>query len=229
MKGDDFIHVCQVLDEFVSALDDVVADRRSQPGDDLISRLVAARTGGGDRFSDEELVFLCIMCFVAGNETTRALIGNGLFALLQNPAQGALLSHRPDLVKNAVDEALRYDSPLQMTKRVATRDVEIGGKQIRDGDQVLLCLGAANRDPAVFDQPDTFDVARDAREHLAFGHGMHGCLGAALAQIQAEAVFECLRRRPERLELVPGPAAWQDHSFIVRGLRHLPVSVSGSR
>lgn len=229
MKGDDFTHVAQVFDEFVAALDEVVAERRSRPGDDLISRLIAARTGGGDRFTDEELVFLGIMCFVAGNETTRALIGNGLLALLQNPAQGALLRRRPELLAGAVDEVLRYDSPLQMTKRLATREVELDGKSIRPGDQILLALGAANRDPAVFGAPDTFDIARDAGAHLAFGHGMHGCLGALLARMQAEVAFGGLFARPEQLELEAGPPDWQDHSLIVRGLRHLPVTIRAGR
>jgi hypothetical protein len=128
-----------------------------------------------------------------------------------------------------VGEALRYDSPLQLTKRVATRDVEIGGKQVRDGDQVLLCLGAANRDPEPFADPDEFDIGRDAEGHLAFGYGMHGCLGGLLAQLQAEVAFECLYRATERMELAAGLLEWQDHSFIVRGLRHLPVVLRGAR
>ncbi|WP_322754537.1 cytochrome P450 [Frankia sp. Cas3] len=225
MKAGDFTHVCDVVEEFADALDDVVAQRRSRPGDDLISQLLAAATGGGDTLSDEELAFVCIMCFVAGNETTKSLIGNGLRALLAHPDQGALLHRRPELAKSTVDEALRYDSPLQLTKRLATRDVEIDGKQIRAGEQILLCLGAANRDPAVFSRPDEFDITRDTKGHLAFGYGMHGCLGGLLAQLQAEVAFERLYRRPQRLELRTEELDWQDHSFIVRGLKHLPVSL----
>ncbi|MDT3439531.1 MULTISPECIES: cytochrome P450 [unclassified Pseudofrankia] len=228
MRADDFVRVAQVVDLFAHALDEVVAHRRSAPGDDLISHLLAARTGGGgDRLSDEELVFVCIMCFVAGNETTKSLIGNGLLALLRHPDQGDLLRDRPALGKSAVTEALRYDSPLQLTKRVATRDVEIGEERVRTGDQVLLCLGAANRDPAVFGEPDDFDIGRDARGHLAFGHGMHGCLGGVLAELQAEIAFDHLFRRVGRLELLGGQLQWQDHSFIVRGLKNLPVTVRG--
>jgi hypothetical protein len=228
MKADDFAHVGEVVEAFAQALDEVVADRRARPGDDLVSQLLAARTGGGDRLSDEELVFVCIMCFVAGNETTRSLIGNGLLALLRHPVQGARLRERPELLTGAVNEALRYDSPLQLTKRLATRDVEIGGKQVKEGDQVLLCLGAANRDPAVFSQPDEFDITRDARGHLAFGHGMHGCLGGLLAELQAEIAFDCLFRRAGRMELVGEQLEWQDHSFIVRGLQRLPISLRGT-
>lgn len=225
MSGADFAHVCDVVERFAAELDAVLAQRRSRPGDDLISRLLAARTTGGDRLSDEEIVFVCMMCFVAGNETTKSLIGNGLLALLGNPEQDALLRRRPELLPRAVAEVLRYDSPLQQTKRVATRDAEIGGQRVREGEQVLLCLGAANRDPEVFDRPEDFDITRQAQEHLAFGHGMHGCLGGVLAGLQAEVALECLYRRPERLEPDWDELQWQEHSFIVRGLTRLPVSV----
>ncbi|HEX3789670.1 MAG TPA: cytochrome P450 [Pseudonocardiaceae bacterium] len=229
MKADDFTHVGQVVETFAHALDEVVAERRARPGGDLISELLAARTGGGDRLSDEELVFVCIMCFVAGNETTKSLIGNGVLALLRHPEQDARLRREPELVASTVAEALRYDSPLQLTKRLATQDVEVGDKVIHAGDQVLLCLGAANRDPDVFVRPDEFDIARPAGPHLAFGYGMHGCLGGLLAQAQAEVALDCLYRRPESLELAAGQLEWQDHSVIVRGLKQLPVSVCGGR
>lgn len=215
MKGEDFTRVADVVERFAHALDAVIAVRRECPGDDLISRLLVTRTGGGDRLSDEELVFVCIMCFVAGNETTKSLVGNGILAHLTHDV-------RPEPV-NAVNETLRYDSPLQLTKRLATRDVEIGDATIREGDQVLLCLGAANRDPEVFTDPDTFDPGRDTTGHLAFGHGMHGCLGGLLAGLQAEVAFETLFRH--RITLVGEPLEWQDHSFIVRGLKRLPVSI----
>jgi cytochrome P450 len=228
MKADGFAHVGDVVASFAHALDDVLIERRSRPGDDLISQLLAAETGNGDRLSDEEVVFVCIMCFVAGNETTKSLIGNGLLALLRHPGQAARLHHNPDSVKHAVDEALRYDSPLQLTKRLATRDVEIGEKCVREGDQVLLCLGAANRDPAVFSRPDDFDITRSTKGHLAFGYGMHGCLGGMLAQLQAEVAFGRLFRRDECLELGEEEVDWQDHSFIVRGPRQLRVSVRGT-
>ncbi|WP_262402988.1 cytochrome P450 [Actinomadura sp. CNU-125] len=116
-----------------------------------------------------------------------------------------------------------------MTKRLATRDVNIGGELIRRGDQILLCLGAANRDPEVFAEPDEFDLARNATEHLAFGHGMHGCLGGVLAELQAGVAFEHLYRRPERMELAGRILEWQDHSFIIRGLERLPVDIKGGR
>ncbi|CAJ62096.1 MULTISPECIES: cytochrome P450 [Frankia] len=228
--------VGEVVATFADAMAGVIAARRARPGDDLVSRLLAARTGGGDRLTDTELGFLCIMCFVAGVETTTALIGNGLLALVHHPDTAALLHRRPELVAAAVEEALRYDSPLQLTKRLATRDVELGGSRIRAGEQVLLCLGAANRDPAVFDRPDTFDITRPAGGHLAFGHGMHGCLGGMLARAQAEIVFGCLTGRAERLAPAVdrhGDAGGRDlprqeHSLIVRGLTSLPVALAGA-
>ncbi|HJQ48331.1 MAG TPA: cytochrome P450 [Amycolatopsis sp.] len=225
MKGDDFTHVCEVVESFVSALDEVVAARRREPGDDLISRLLATETAGGDRLSDEELIFVCIMCFVAGNETTKSLIGNGLLALLRHPAQVALLRENPQLTGAAVSEALRYDCPLQLTKRLTTCEVEIGGTLIPEGAQVLLCMGAANRDPAKFERPDEFDLTRDATGHLAFGHGMHGCLGGILAEVQAQAAFAALLRQTEEIRLAADELEYQDHSFIVRGLRSLPVAL----
>lgn len=223
MGVEDFTRVREVVEVFTAALSDLVEHRRAHPGEDLVSRLLTARTGGGDRLGTEEIVFVCMMCFVAGNETTRALVGNGLLALLGSPGPGLA----PDTVPGAVRETLRYDSPLQMTKRLALRDTWIGGQEIRAGDEVLLCLGSANRDEQVFDDPDTFDVVRDTRRHLAFGHGMHGCLGGALAQTQTEVLYTELVSRPERLTLVAAPRRWQDSSFIVRGLSSLPVEVHG--
>ncbi|RZT86836.1 hypothetical protein EV383_3735 [Pseudonocardia sediminis] len=226
MTPADLVRVRDVVEEFSGALTGVLAHRRAHPGEDLLSRLLAARTGAGDALDHEEIVFVAIMCFVAGNETTTALVGNLLLALLRNPEQDALLRRRPGLVRGAVDEALRYDSPLQLTKRVPTRDVEIGGVPIAAGEQVLLCLGAANRDPAAFDRPDEFDITRTAPGHVGFGHGMHGCLGAALATLVAEVAVGALYRTGARLRPSGAEITWQQHSGIVRGPAHLPVDLS---
>ncbi|MFJ4657095.1 cytochrome P450 [Nocardia sp. NPDC088792] len=223
MQAADFDRVRTVVAEFAAALTGVLAARRAQPGGDLISRLLAARTAGGDALSEEELVFVCIMCFVAGNETTKSLIGNGALALLRHPEQARALRRTPGSVKAVVTEALRYDSPLQLTKRLATREVELGGQTIRAGDQVLVCLGAANRDPEVFARPDEFDPVRGGSGHLAFGHGMHGCLGGQLAELLAETAFAWLSKLD--LEPLTGEFEWQEHSFIVRGLKNLPVAI----
>ncbi|MFF0612894.1 cytochrome P450 [Nocardia tengchongensis] len=227
MQEADFIRVREVVEEFAAALGEVLERRRREPGDDLISRLLATRTTGGDALSDEELIFVGIMSFVAGNETTKSLIGNGTLALIRHPDQARLLREGAATVKTAVTEALRYDSPLQLTKRLATKDVEVGGEIIRAGDQVMVCLGAANRDPEVFERPDDFDLVRGGGGHLAFGHGLHGCLGGQLAELLAEEAFTGLRE----LDLTPlsDEFVWQEHSFIVRGLAHLPVAVQGTR
>ncbi|GAB4588906.1 cytochrome P450 [Nocardia sp. IFM 10818] len=223
LKITDLTHVNAAIDGFTETLRPVIAERRAAPGEDLISRLVTARTQGGDTLTDDEVTALCIMCFVAGTETTKSLIGNAVLALLRYPAQAARLRASPDLVPAAVTEALRYDCPLQLTKRLATRDLDIGGERIRAGDQVLLCLGAANRDPEVFDRPDVFDVTRPGGAHLAFGHGMHGCLGGALAGLQAEIALRLLFSAD--LELPSTDIDWQDHSFILRGPSRLPIAL----
>lgn len=228
LKAPDMVHACGVVDSFVRELRAVMDERRAAPGDDLISALLAARTAGGDRLSDEEVAFVCIMCFVAGNETTAALIGNAVLALLQHPAQGELLRRRPELAPSAVQEALRYDSPLQVTKRLVIDQVQIDDVMLREGDQVLLCLAAANRDPAVFADPDAFDITRSANGHVAFGHGMHGCLGGTLATVQAEVALAELFGRSGRLAATPARLQWQSHSAIVRALESLPVVVGSS-
>lgn len=229
MQAGDVTRACAALEAFGARLADVVTERRSRPGDDLVSRLIAARTGGGDRLSDEEVVCVCIMCFVAGTETTTALIGNGLLALLGHPAQRALLRRTPDLLAGTVDEVLRYDSPLQLTKRLATGAARIGAETVQAGDQVLLCLGAANRDPQAFEAPDEFDITRRSRAHLAFGTGMHGCLGGFLARLLTEVAFEHLVLRRDAVELLGDEVDRQGAGYLVRGVTKLPVAVRRAR
>lgn len=212
LNSDDLARVADVVESFVSVLVAVLRD--APPG--LLTDLATARTAGGDRLTEEETALLGIMCCVAGTETTSALIGNAALAVLRRPG-GIAAGSAP----TAVRETLRYDSPLQMTKRIATRDVEIGGTRIAAGDQVLLCLAAANRDPAVFADPDTFDPTREPGPHLGFGFGMHGCLGSTLAEMQACAVLDALAEGPD-LRLT-GMVSWQTDSLIVRTPRTLPV------
>ncbi|MFE7718081.1 cytochrome P450 [Nocardia rhizosphaerihabitans] len=229
MKAEDLTRVRTVVELFADALAEVLAERRARPGADLISRLLAARTAGGDHLTDEELIFVCIMCFVAGTETTKSLIGTATLALLRHPDQAAMARRSPERLGAAVAEALRYDTPLQLTKRQATRDVAIGGETIRAGDHVLVCLGAANRDPEMFARPDEFDITRTPGAHLAFGHGMHGCLGGALAELQTRIALDALLRRHPRLTTPHAEFAWQEHSFLLRGLAGLPMSFGASR
>lgn len=221
MVKDDFEKVSAVLDDYMAYLSGVIDARRQAPRDDLISQLLALHIDD-DRLTQEELIFVCIMCFVAGNETTKSLIGNGIHALLEHPQQYQLLQARPELIPGGVQEALRYETPLQHTKRLATRDLLIDGQVIKAGEQILLCLGSANRDEQVFAGAERFDVERKTKGHLAFGYGMHGCLGALLAERQAQAVFGQLLQGPRALRTEAAPR-WQSGSFIVRSLAALDV------
>jgi len=199
--------------------------RRRNPGDDLTSQLVQAEEAG-DKLSNEELAANIVLLFGAGHETTVNLIGNGLLALYRNPDQLALLKANPSLMSNAIEEFLRYDSSVQMTGRVALEDIEdLGGKRIPKGESVLCLLGSANRDPAVYpDRPDQLDIRRPNVRPLSFGGGIHFCLGAQLARIEAEiAISTLLRRLPElRLDDAENPE-WRP-TFVLRGLKRLPAS-----
>jgi cytochrome P450 len=199
--------------------------RRRQPGDDLTSQLVQAEEDG-NKLTNEELTANIILLFGAGHETTVNLIGNGLLALFRNPDQLALLKARPELIGNAIEEFLRYDSSVQLTGRVALEDIEdVGGQRIEKGQNVLCLLGSANRDPAVYpDRPDQLDVTRPNVRPQSFGGGIHHCLGAQLARIEAEiAIATLLRRMPDiRPDDVENPE-WRP-TFVLRGLKHLPAS-----
>ena len=199
--------------------------RRRQPADDLTTQLVQAEEAGS-KLSNEEMTANIILLFGTGHETTVNLIGNGLLALHRNPDQLALLRANPSLITNAVEEFLRYDSSVQLTGRVALEDVEdLGGKTIPKGETVLCLLGSANRDPAVYpDRPDRLDITRPNMKPLSFGGGIHFCLGAQLARIEAEiAISTLLRRLPElRLDDAKNPE-WRP-TFVLRGLKRLPAS-----
>lgn len=199
--------------------------RRKNPGEDLTTQLVQAEEDGS-KLTNEELTANIILLFGAGHETTVNLIGNGLLALHRHPDQLALLKARPDLISNAVEEFLRYDSSVQLSGRVALEDIEdLGGKRIPKGDTVLCLLGSANRDPAIYpDRPDSLDITRPNVRPLSFGGGIHHCLGAQLARIEAEiAISTLLRRLPElRLDDADNPE-WRP-TFVLRGLKRLPAS-----
>ena len=199
--------------------------RRKQPGDDLTTQLVQAEEDGR-KLSNEELTANIILLFGAGHETTVNLIGNGLLALYRNPDQLALLKANPGLITNAIEEFLRYDSSVQLTGRVALEDIEdLGGKRIPKGESVLCLLGSANHDPAVYpDHPERLDIARPNVKPLSFGGGIHFCLGAQLARIEAEiAISTLLRRLPDlRLDDAENPQ-WRP-TFVLRGLKRLPAS-----
>jgi hypothetical protein len=197
--------------------------RRKQPGDDLISLLVQVEEAG-EKLTEEELFANVILLFGAGHETTVNLIGNGLLALHRNPEQVAKLRAEPALLPNAIEELLRYDSSVQMTGRVALEDIEVGGVPIKRGENIINLLGAANRDPEAFEQPDRLDVARPGVRAISFGGGIHHCLGAQLARIEGEiAIGTLLRRLPTlTLDNIETPE-WRP-TFTLRGLKTLPAT-----
>jgi cytochrome P450 len=200
----------------------LIADRRADPREDIISALIEAQEEGG-RMTEEELLGTCVLLLVAGHETTVNLFGNGLLALLRHPDQAALLKRQPDLLPSAVEEMLRYESPVQRgTFRVTTAPVEVGGTLLGVGEQVSAVLGAANRDPGQFPEAGNFDINRTPNRHLAFGLGIHFCLGSALARTEARIGFGRLLDRLPNLRLISEAVEWNQNTLI-RGLRHLPL------
>jgi cytochrome P450 len=200
---------------------DLVEARRNQPRNDLLSALLAAETAG-DKLTHAELLSTATLLFIAGFETTMNLVGNGTLALLRNPDQLARMRDDPSLVRTGVEELLRYDGPVHVTARIAKEDVEIGGEIVREGEQAVAILGAANRDPEQFPDPDRLDVGRVPNRHLAFGGGPHFCLGAALARMEGQIAFETMLRRLPDLELATEHPTYRDH-YVIRGLDRLQV------
>jgi cytochrome P450 len=203
---------------------EAIAERRAEPRDDLLTALTQVRDGG-EALSDNEILDNAIFLYAAGHETTVNLIGNGLLALLDHPDQMDRLRADPELAANAVEECLRYDSPVQFTRRITTAAVELGGQSVPAGSIVLVCLGAANRDPDFWGPTaDEFDVGREgARRHLSFGHGVHRCLGAALGRVEAQVALEALVRRFPALSLAGTPR--RNDRIVLRGVDTLPVSL----
>jgi cytochrome P450 len=205
-------------------LRELVRKRRADPDDSLLSALVAAEEEG-DRLSSDELVSTALLLLLAGFETTVNLIGNGAVALLGQRAPWQLLGEEPALVPAAVEELLRYDSPVQMTSRIATEDVEVDGVVIPRGASIIVAIGGANRDPDVFDEPDSLRIDRpDASRHLAFSLGVHHCLGAVLARLEARIAIEELTRRYPGLEMTGTPS--RRPLLVLRGFESVPVRAS---
>src|SRR5262245_11426681 len=200
----------------------LIEERRRAPRPDLLSALIAAEEAG-DRLTTQELFATGILLFIAGHETTVNLIGNGTLALLRNPEQMQRLRAEPGLIAGAVEELLRYDSPVQRTGRLLYEDVTINGKTIPKGSIAVALIGAANRDPAHFPDPDRLDIARTDNRHLAFGWGIHFCLGAPLARLEGQIAFGTLLRRLPRLALAAEQVEYRETSTL-RGLRALPVT-----
>jgi len=211
-----------VIDDYFRQL---VAQKRAQPADDMLTELIQAEEAG-DRLNEGELLATITLLFVAGYETTTNLIGNGLRALLLHPDQLERLRQDRSLIKSAVEEMLRYDSPVQLTARVVLQDgVSINGVDLAKGDQVITLLGSANRDPRTFEEPDRFDIARQGASPLSFSAGIHYCLGASLARTEGQVVFGALLDHYPSIE-----PAWSDQeplryrdNVVLRGLESLPV------
>jgi cytochrome P450 len=205
-------------DDFVAYLRGLLPARRRAPGDDLISALVQASDEGA-ALTEDEVVSLCMLLLIAGHETTRSLIGAGVLALLSQPAELAALRAAPELMEQAVEETLRFDPPVQMLIRFALRSAEVAGVTIPEGSLALMLVGAANRDEAVCPEPDSFRVTRRPGRHLAFGHGIHFCLGAPLARLEAAVALRLLLPALPGLRVAAEPE-WRPNT-VLRGLEHL--------
>jgi cytochrome P450 len=201
----------------------IIGLRRREPRADLISALVAVEEQG-DALSEPELVNMCTLLLIAGHETTVNLIGNGMLALLRHPDELLQLRAEPSLLSSAIEELLRFDSPVQLTARIATEPLEIDGRRIEAGQWILPLLGAANHDPAQFPDPEKLDLTRTPNNHLAFGRGIHFCLGAPLARLEGQIAIGALVRRFPNLELAGEPI--RRNQITLRGLSSLPVAIS---
>ncbi len=216
--------ILKATEEMIRYFQDAIQEQRRHPHDGLIHALLTAEIDG-DRLTDDEVVANCIITMVGGQETTTNLIGNGMLSLLRNPSELARVTGDETLIGSAVEELLRYESPSQQTTRIAPDDLVLGGKPIRAGQAVIAVMGAANRDPDRFADPDRLDVGRADNRHLAFGWASHFCFGAPLARLEGQIAFATILRRLANLELEGGPLEWRPH-LALRGLTALPVRFS---
>jgi cytochrome P450 len=223
LMPDQQLRVAAAGEALALYFEDLIAERRRGLGDDLVSELIAAEEAG-HKLSPDELRATCVLLLVAGHETTMNLIGNGLHALLRNPEQMSALRRDPSLIKSAVEELLRYDGPVHLTARTALEDVELGEYRIAKGEMAIVALGAANRDPAEFREPERLDIARNPNRHIAFSAGPHFCVGATLARVEAQIVFRKLVERFPNIEMTVDEPEWRE-TITLRGLKSLPVSL----
>ena len=207
--------------EFSEYLRALVQERRRQPRQDVLSAFVHA-DARGDSLTEEELIATCTLLLVAGHETSTNFIGNGILALLRHPDQLELLKVHPELGPRAIEELLRYDSPVQTTFRTVLHDTEYGGRRLRQGATVCLMLGAANHDPAIFEEPHRLDITRDPNPHLSFSNGIHYCLGAPLARLEGQLAIQTLLSRVPQIELLDESPTYRK-TWAARGLEALPV------
>ncbi len=202
----------------------LVEQRRVEPREDLLTGLAQAELEGS-KLSFDELLQMLILLLVAGNETTTTLIGNTVLTLLEHPAELERLRREPELVPSAIEEVLRFSSPVQLDPRRATRDVEIGGEKVREGEMAICWLGSANRDASVFREPDRFDISRRENRHLAFGFGTHYCLGSNLARLEAQIALRALLERTKSFELTTSKPLPLHRSLVFRSFTEIPVQL----
>jgi len=202
----------------------IIEQRRREPRDDLVSRLAEAEDEG-DKLTPDETIVMLRLLLTAGNETTTNLIGNGFRALLRHPDQLTLLRERPGLAAAAVEELLRYDSPVQLDMRITTRDLQIGNVAVQSGTLVTLAIGSANHDPERFQRPDELDITRSDQGNISFGRGIHHCLGAPLARLEGRVALEVLLERFDRIGFGPRAPRYRP-SVVLRGLEHFDVRVA---
>ncbi|HET9795127.1 MAG TPA: cytochrome P450 [Thermoanaerobaculia bacterium] len=214
--------VLRSVEEMTAYFREAIASQSRAPREGLVRSLLTAEIDG-DRLSEEEVIANCIVTMVGGQETTTNLIGNGMLTLLRNPEALERLRSDPSLTPSAVEELLRYESPSQHTARMAPSDRELGGRPIRKRQAVIAVMGAANRDPERFPDPDRLDLSRQPNRHVAFGWAAHFCFGAPLARLEGQIAFDTLLRRLPELRLQPGPLEWRENLGL-RGLKSLPVS-----
>ena len=220
-----------MADRFANAQDNLLemqeyfrrlyAQRKDDPRDDVLTRLAEADEDG-DRFDEGELLATTVTLLMAGYETTISLISTGMLWLMRNPEQLELLKADHSLIHSAVEELLRYESPVQRQLRVVTQDLELGGKSLKKGDLAACMIGAANRDPAQFPDPDRLEIRREDNKHVAFGYGIHFCLGGPLARVEGDVAISTLLRRLPNIRLADGPPVWEEN-VLLRTLQTLPV------
>ncbi|MEH2084592.1 MAG: cytochrome P450 [Nostoc sp.] len=223
---EDYDLMNKVAIEFTDYFRSLIAQRQKNLKHDLLSALIIVKEQN-NKLSEEEIISICMLLFLTGEETTVHLIGNGMLTLLHHPEQMQKIKTQPMLIQSAIEEILRYESPIQITTRVATEDVVLDSVTIRSGDKVLVVLGAANRDPAQFPEPDRFDITRVNNNHLAFADGIHSCLGAALTRLEAEIAINTLLQELSDIQLLQEQVEWRK-KVPFRSLKSLPITFKPS-
>lgn len=211
------------LQSCLALFQEIIDYRKTHLGEDLLSKLIQARIGE-EQLSDSELSIACVMTFVAGHETSKGLLSNGILAFANHPEQWQIFREGRVTSKQVIEEILRFDPPLQQTVRLAVSDLQVGQQTIQKGGKILLCLASANRDEERFANPDVFDSTRDAGAQIAFGYGIHNCLGQAIARIEGKLLFTYLSQQVPQIELASPDYCWSTDGFITRTLTYLPVT-----